>query len=971
MALFRKKNQAGSPKVKKPLWKRILKWTGISFLLLLALLIALPFVFKDRIFEMVKQEINKNLNAKFECEDYDLTLISTFPNFTLELKNVKLSGVDHFEGTDLIKTENILVTVDLYSVLWGDQIDIRKIGLVKPDIHVLVLEDGRANYDIVKTDTTLTGVDTTVSEPSKFALKLREYYIEKGNITYDDRAGAMYARLANVNHRGEGDFTQDLFEFRTTTTVDTLNFVYDGIPYFKNTRADIQLNLDMDMPNMKFTFKDNLAKLNALELGFDGFVAMPADDIDMDIRFEAKKTDFGAIYSMVPAIYTQDYSSIKFTGKTAFNGFVKGIYNEQSMPGFNIDLLVENGSFQYPDLPKSATDIFVKANINSKGDPSMDDIVVDVPTLNMNLGGNYLKAFLHLVNPMTDPGIRAGLDAKFNLATLKDVIPMEEGEEYNGLIDADVRIDGRMSAIEQERYEQFKAEGKIIATQLLYKTADLPPTQVEVMEFNFSPRFLELAKLEASYDKSRFSANGKIDNYLAYALKDETLKGFFNLSSPELDFGTLMGTSSEEAATPAAAPAPETAPLGVEPTATGESYVFEVPGNIDFELNSNFGKIIYPNDPGKPAIVLENVKGKIVLRDQTMTLENLRFNTLEANVNLDGSYSTKESKTSPDVKFRFDIANMDIQKAAATFNTIEKLAPIASKCTGKFSTSLTFNTKLNQLMEPVYETLNGSGVMQTKSIFIEGFEPLNKLAESLKINRLAKQNIQDVKITYAFKDGRLWVEPYTVKINNYKTVIEGSTGLDQTLDYKLDMAIPRSEFGGAANNVLNNLLSQANTKTGMDMKLGDMIDVRVLVTGTVSDPKIKTDLKDQLKDAKEDVKQAVKEKVEEKIEEVKEDIKAKASEEAEKIIRAAEVKADQLRAEAKKAADKLRSEAKSAGEKLVQEAGNNPLTKGAAKKAAEKLEKEAEEKAQKLEREADEKAKKVIDDAREQADKLK
>lgn len=965
--MFFKKKSNGEPKKKKALWKRLLKWTGISFFLLLILIIALPFIFEKQIFEKVKSTINENLNAKFECKDYSLTLISTFPNFTLELNQVSLSGVEEFEGVQLFGSESILVTIDLYSAIWGDQIDIRNIRLKKTDVNVLVLENGKANYDIAIPDSTKAqnGVDT--SEASPFSLKVRSYALENANITYDDRAGGTYARIANLNHSGTGDFTQDLFEFTTTTTADTININLGGIPYMKNTKLDSKLDFDMDMANMKFTFKpEDYVQLNDFKLGFDGFLAMP-NDMDMDINFEAKQTDFKNIYSLIPAIFTADFNSIKFGGKTEFKGFVKGKLAENSMPAFNLDFGIKDGSFQYPGLPKSASGIQVKANVNSKGAVNMDDIIVDVAQFDCNLGGNTLASFLYLVNPMSDPGIKAGLDAHFNLATLREVIPMEKGAQLNGLIDTDVKIDGRMSTIEKGDYENFKASGKIVAKEIVYTDeATQSNVNLKVMEFIFAPTHLELAQFDAQVDQTQLQAKGKLTNYLAYVLKGETIKGNFDLNSPLLDLRSMMSESSSTTETTGTTTSTTTS----NTDALAESHVLVIPKNIDFTMKSTIGKIIYPNTPGKPDIELTNLFGQISLVEGVMYLNDLKFNTLEANVKMSGSYDSRDV-SAPDVKFNFDIANLDLKKAGETYNIIEKLAPIASKCTGKISTKLDFNTKLNKQMEPDYNTMFGKGNLSTKSLYIEGFEPLNKLAEKLKIKSLAKQNIENVSLSYKFENGRVYIDPYDVVINKYKTSIAGSTGFDQTIEYVMNMAIPRSEFGGAANGVLDEMMNKANAKAGTNISVGEIINVQAKIGGTITDPKIETDMKEKMTDLKQELKEEIKEKIIEKVEEVKEDVKAKASAEAEKLMKDAEEKAAQLRAEAKKAADKVRAEGKSSGDKLIEEAGNNPLKTAAAKKGADKLNKEAEEKAQKIEKEADEKAQKVLDEAREKADKLK
>ena len=62
--------------------KKLFKWAAITILVLLVVLISLPFIFKDKIVEKFKEETNKNINAKVDFGDFDLSLIRSFPNFT-------------------------------------------------------------------------------------------------------------------------------------------------------------------------------------------------------------------------------------------------------------------------------------------------------------------------------------------------------------------------------------------------------------------------------------------------------------------------------------------------------------------------------------------------------------------------------------------------------------------------------------------------------------------------------------------------------------------------------------------------------------------------------------------------------------------------------------------------------------------------------------------------------------------------
>ena len=76
--------------------KRILLILFIFLIVLIGLAVALPIIYKDRIVEMTKEEINRTVNAKVEFEDVSLSLFRNFPNFSFLLKNFEITGKDDF-----------------------------------------------------------------------------------------------------------------------------------------------------------------------------------------------------------------------------------------------------------------------------------------------------------------------------------------------------------------------------------------------------------------------------------------------------------------------------------------------------------------------------------------------------------------------------------------------------------------------------------------------------------------------------------------------------------------------------------------------------------------------------------------------------------------------------------------------------------------------------------------------------------
>lgn len=88
--------------------------------------------------------------------------------------------------------------------------------------------------------------------------------------------------------------------------------------------------------------------------------------------------------------------------------------------------------------------------------------------------------------------------------------------------------------------------------------------------------------------------------------------------------------------------------------------------------------------------------------------------------------------------------------------------------------------------------------------------------------------------------------------------IGGMHGIDQSLDYTINMQIPRAMFGTGANNALNELVSKASA-TGLPIRLSDQVNVGVKMGGTIMSPTIQLDLKETAGNLAEELKDQLKE----------------------------------------------------------------------------------------------------------------
>lgn len=906
--------------------KKLLRILGVFLLLVLLALILIPVLFKDRIVEEVKAVANDNLNATLDFDDAGLTFFADFPNLTLTLDALHLANHAPFEGVDLVKADQVTATVNLGS-LFGDAIEVVSVELDRPVVDVRVLEDGSANYDIAVASE--EGADESsseeVEEPSAFALNLNHYAIQGGHVRYDDATMPFLLDIEDLNHEGNGDFTLDQFVLDTKTTAAATTVDYDGVKYLSALPLDLDAQLDINLAESTYTFKENTLKAGDFPLHAEGYVAMPGEDINMDIDFTAPGSDFKTLLSLVPADFAHDLAGVQASGKVAFDGKVAGTYNESSLPGMVLNLNVAGGGFHYTDLPEGAENINIDLHVDASEGVGSDATTVDLNTFHAELAGNPVDAELHLKTPMSDPGVAAALKGLVDLGTLAQVVPLEPGTDLRGRIDADVNLAGNLSSIEQERYQDFDARGVVEITDLRYQL-DSTGTAADIgtMKLVFSPQYLALEAFEALYAESDVQAEGRIDNYLAWALQDSTLAGQFTVNSHLLDLNPFM-TASEAAPSDSAAIATtdaEAEPMGV----------LEIPENIDFRLTAYVDELLYDD------IGVSQLRGVVALDRGTAGIRNTQMRVLNGQVLMDGAYSTASGE--PVVDMDFDIVDMDIQQAAETFYTIEKMAPLAKSCKGDFSSQMHMNAVLDGNMEPVEESLDVTGRVQVDEVFIEKFEPLNKIASELGIDRLAKQRYEDLNIGYKVENGLVIVEPFEVKMDGIPATIGGSMTFEQALDYTVDMDVPADRLPGNLAGRGSGLLDRINDQYGTNLSASSTIPVKLRIGGTVQKPEVLGGTGDAVKETTQDLKEqavdAAKEAVQEAVDQAKEDAVAQAREEADRILADAQKQADKLVADATKTANDLHKKAYDEAQK-VEDSYKNPLEKAAKRLAAQKL----------------------------------
>ncbi|MCK5462699.1 MAG: hypothetical protein KAI95_06770, partial [Bacteroidales bacterium] len=346
----------------------------------------------------------------------------------------------------------------------------------------------------------------------------------------------------------------------------------------------------------------------------------------------------------------RDFEDVQTDGELALSGSIRGNLTEDHTPSADIKLLVNNARFEYPELPKSAERIHIDVDVHYDGIQN-DNSIVDVNGFHVELGDNPVDFTMHMVTPISDPKVNATLSAKIDFSTLADVVPMED-MNLTGTLDANIDLMGKMSSIENERYDEFKADGSLKLQQFEMQSPDIPqPVFINNAVMNFSPQYVNLVEFNANIGNSDVRMDGKLENFLPYLFEDGMIAGKLNLESNLLDLNEFMlDEAGEEEGEPAGEPAEEPS---AGTTDTVAMSVIEIPGNIDFVFTSSLKKVLFNK------LEIDNLSGLIIIRDQKVIMRNLSLQLLEGNVIMSGEYNTQDMK-SPLVDLTLDVDKIDI-----------------------------------------------------------------------------------------------------------------------------------------------------------------------------------------------------------------------------------------------------------------------------------------------------------------------
>ncbi|WP_299891662.1 AsmA-like C-terminal region-containing protein [uncultured Lacinutrix sp.] len=792
--------------------KKILKITGITLLILIIILVTAPFIFQSQIKDMVRNFINDNVNAKVEFTDVSLSFISSFPQANVSLDGLKITNLAPFENETLADVKSLsfdMSVKELFKKASENPVIINSIDIEEALITLKTNKFGDSNWDIAKESET----KNSTSETSEgFKLDIQDYAIKNSAFTYLDEVANNKIYITELNHSGQGVFSETVSEMDTKTKAN-ITLAVDSTEYLSNNKIKLDALIGLDLEQNKYSFKKNKGLINNLPLEFNGFVQNVDNGQNIDITFENPGSDFKDFLAVIPTVYSKNISDVQTTGNFKVKGIIKGLATDNTIPTIDINIASNNASFKYPDLPKSVENISINASVkNTTG--KTDDTFLDIKTLDFKIDEDAFKSSATIKNLTSNQIINASIDGILNLANITKAYPLELENKLQGIVKGKINTNFDINAIDTNAYERIKNNGDISISDFEFSSVDIVnPIKISQADINFKPGIVTLEHFKATTGKTDLDATGNINNLLGFLLSDKKLKGNFNVNSNTFTVSDFMVEGGSER------------PVN---QSTEPDDALKIPAFLDCTINADAKTVLYDN------LTLKDVKGTLVIKDEKADLKKVTSSLFDGNLSLSGLVDTKTKI--PTFNMDLGIENFDISKSFNDLDMLKSLAPIAQALQGKLNSAISLKGVLGDDFTPILSSISGGALAELLSTKVtpKNVELLSALNSNLNFIDFEKLDLKNLKTALKFDDGKVNISPFNIKYEDINITVDGSHGFDKTMNYNLVLDVPAKYLGSE----VNRLIGKIN-----DDKVNNItIPVTTNLTGSFTKPKVETDL---------------------------------------------------------------------------------------------------------------------------------
>ena len=493
--------------------KRILKITAITLssiiaILTIAIIIICNIVFSPKtLTPIVRNNVGRFITCQADLDTAELTFFSTFPNFAINLSNVRvINPVANAQSDTLAYVGRLAASVNVSQFLFKGNLVINQVHLDNTTANIFCDSLGNANYNIVALTSNEEEEDTT-STALFDLLQVNDVAISNLSATYIDQKSGIDANISGLSttlsaqlqgangnidaqctmHNAQciidnvqctidnaqlttsGELKDNHFDGKLALALPSTTLDFDGNRLLDSValRANVPAELNLDI--MHLNFKEALLAINSHEINLNGVAQMQGDDINLDMQFATNQWNLEEVIALIPEAYADLLDGIEVSGLASLSGSARGTYNDSIMPLISANLNYSDGKVTYSALPLPLNNINLSLSANADLNPN-GKIETTIQNSSLYIQNSSLlisnSSLLIPNSSFTDALCDLNIKGNLILSELRPFLPDYMKINMNGRTYADISARFNLDDASNLRLERIIADGTLQYTNL-------------------------------------------------------------------------------------------------------------------------------------------------------------------------------------------------------------------------------------------------------------------------------------------------------------------------------------------------------------------------------------------------------------------------------------------------------------------------------------------------------------------------
>jgi hypothetical protein len=340
-------------------------------------------------------------------------------------------------------------------------------------------------------------------------------------------------------------------------------------------------------------------------------------------------------------------------------------------------------------------------------------------------------------------------------------------------LDTDILNDNSQKDI----FLQWLVKGFVDIDQGSINVSDFPhPIEIPSIKMNFEPESFNIEEGSIKMDKSDFQLTGSLNNVLSYFRGDSILRGNFSFVSDMTDILQILvltsGIGNEDT----------TAVKEPEASDSDSTYAgpYMVPKGIDVLLNTNIKMATMGIDTAT------NILGNVQVRDGILLLDELKFKTPAARMQLTAMYRTPR-KNHIYLGLDYHMLDVEIGELLTMIPDIDSLMPMLRSFAGKGEFHIAVETYLDSLYNIKRSTLRGASSIKGDDLVLMDGETFSEIAKKLRFSKKTENKVDFLSAEFTIFRNEIDIYPFLIVMDKYQAVISGRHNFDMSFDYHVSI----------------------------------------------------------------------------------------------------------------------------------------------------------------------------------------